>query len=204
MFGRHPHLPVDFYFPTWGAHVCSHCVPTYIEEVRRCFKEAYIKAHLQTNSDADRQNWYYNRATSTMQLMPGDMVLKLDTFQGKRKAKDRWSKAEYVVVYQVADDVPTYEVRDDSGNVKVTHHNRLFLVAPAREDAIPLGGSESISDEGTAWSALAELTPLEWRSETPESEVDEVLTRCLSSHVLLGWLDGILWPLPSVALQPTL
>ena len=23
MFGRHPHLPVDFYFPTKGAHVCS-------------------------------------------------------------------------------------------------------------------------------------------------------------------------------------
>ena len=56
---------------------------------------------------------------------------------------------------------------------------------------MPLGGSKSISDEGTAQSALAELTPLEWRSETPESEVDEVLTRHLISHVLLGWIDGI-------------
>ena len=35
MFGRCPHLPVDFYFPTRGAHVHSLCVPTYIEEVRR-------------------------------------------------------------------------------------------------------------------------------------------------------------------------
>ena len=77
-------------------------------------------------------------------------------------------------------------------------------MAPAKEDATPLGGSESISDEDAAQFAFVELTPLEWRSETPESEVDEALTRCLTSHVPLGWIDGILWPLPSVALGPTL
>ena len=49
-------------------------------------------------------------------------------------------------------------------------------MAPAKEDATSLGGSESVSEEGTAWSALVELTPLEWRSEAPESEVDEALT----------------------------
>ena len=75
-----------------------------------------------------------------MQLMPGDFVLmKLDAFQGKRKMKDRWSEVQYVVTRQVVNDVPTYEVRDDSGNVKVTHHNRLFLVAPTRDAAMPLG-----------------------------------------------------------------
>ena len=177
MFGRCPHLPVYFYFPTWGTHVHSLCVPAYIEEVRRCFKETYIEAHLQTNSKADRQKWYYDRVTSTVQLMLGDLVLmKLDVFQGKRKVKNRWSEAEYVLVCQVTDDVPTYEVRVDGGNVKVTPHNRLFLVATVKEDATPLGGSESVSDEGATQSALTELTPLEWRSETPESEVDEALT----------------------------
>ena len=64
MFGRCPHLPVDFYFLTWGAYVHPHCVPVYVEEVRRCFKEAYIEAHLQTNSEADREKWYFNRVTS--------------------------------------------------------------------------------------------------------------------------------------------
>ena len=82
----------------------------------------------------------------------------------------------YMVVCQVTDDVPMYKVRDD------THCNRLFLVAPAKKDAMPLGGRESISDEGATRSALAELTPLEWRSEMPESEVAEVLTQCLSGH----------------------
>ena len=140
MFGRHPHLPVDFLFPTKGAHVHSHLVPVYVEEVRKHFKEAYTEAHLQTNSEADRQKWYYDTATSTMQLMLGDVILmKLDTFQGKRKAKDRWSEVEYVVTHQVTNDVPVYEVRDDGRNVKVAHHNRLFLVAPARDVATALG-----------------------------------------------------------------
>ena len=53
MFGRHSRLPVDFYFPTKGTHACSRCVPMYVEEVRKRFKEAYTKAHLQTNSKAE-------------------------------------------------------------------------------------------------------------------------------------------------------
>ena len=69
---------------------------------------------------------------------------------------------------------------------------------------MPLGRSNSISEEGTAQSTLVKFTPLEWESEMPESEVDEALTQHLASHVLLGWIDDILWPLPSVALQPTL
>ena len=101
--------------------------------------------------------------------MPGDVVLmKLDAFQGKRKVKDRWSEAEYVVICQVTNDVPVYKVRDDGRNVKVAHHNRLFLVVPTRDDTTTLGGSESISYEGAAQSALAELTLLEWNSEIPE------------------------------------
>ena len=58
-----------------------------------------------------------------MQLMPGNIVLmKLDAFQGKKKAKDRWNGVDYVVTSQVTSDVPTYEVKDDGGNIKVTHH----------------------------------------------------------------------------------
>ena len=201
MFGRCLHLPVIFYFKTMSTHVCSRRIPAYIEEVRKCFKEAYAEAHLQTNSETDQQKWYYDRATSTVQLMPGDIVLmKLDAFQGKRKVKDWWSEAEYVVVREVADDVPMYEVGDDGRNVKVIHCNWLYLAATPRGDATPLGGSLSASEEGITQSALAELTHLELESETPENEVDEALTQCLACHVLLGWVDGFPQPLPSVAL----
>ena len=139
-FGRCPCLPVDFYFPTKGTYVHSRHVPTYVKEVRKHFKEAYTEAHLQTNSEAEQQKRYYDRATSTVQHMPGDIILvKLDAFQGKRKAKDRWSEVEYVVTHQVANDMPAYKVKDDGGNVKVTHHNRLFLVAPVGDATMPLG-----------------------------------------------------------------
>ena len=138
-----------------------------------------------------------------MQLMPGDIVLmKLDAFQGKRKAKDRWSEVEYVVTHQVTNDMPTNEVKDDGGNIKVAHHNRLFLVAPVWDATMPLGGSKSISYVGAAWSALAELTPLECGGETSGSEVEGALIQCPANHIPLGWVDGILWPLPLVALRP--
>ena len=111
MFGRCLCLAVNFYFLTMSTHVRSCRIPAYVEEVRKHFKEAYIEAHLQTNSKADWQKQYYGRVTSTMQLMPGAIVLmKLDAFQGKRKVMDQWSEAEYVVICQVADDIPTYEV----------------------------------------------------------------------------------------------
>ena len=37
----------------------------YIEEVRKCFKEAYTEVHLQTNSEVDWQKWYYDKVIST-------------------------------------------------------------------------------------------------------------------------------------------
>ena len=108
-------------------------------EVRRCFKEAYAEAHLQTNCKAKKQKWYCDRATSTAQLVPGDMVLmKNDAYQGKWKVKDRWT--EYVVVRQATDGVPAYEVKDEAGYVKTVHHKWLFLVASPREAVTPLEG----------------------------------------------------------------
>ena len=130
MFGRQPCLLVDFFFPTIGANTSHHWVPAYVEEVWEHFKEAFSKAQHQSNSEAAQQKCNYDKATITVQLMPGDIVLKkTDTFQGKRKVKDRWSKVECKVKCQVTNGMPSYEIKDLSGNVKVTHHNWLFLLA---------------------------------------------------------------------------
>ena len=124
MFGRYPHLPVDYYFLMVSTFECSRHMPTYMTEVRRCFKEAYAEAHLQMNCEAEKQKWYYNRTMNTVQIVPGNMVLmKNDTYQGKQKVKDWWSETEYVVVCQVTDGVPTYEVKDEAGNIKTVHCN---------------------------------------------------------------------------------
>ena len=103
------------------------------------FKEAYTEAQHQLNSEADRQKCNYDRATSTVQLMLGDTVLKkADVFQGKRKVKDQWSEVEYEVICQVTNGVPSYEIKDPSSNLKVAHHNQLFLLATPQGEVMPL------------------------------------------------------------------
>ena len=38
-------------------------------------------------------------------------------------AKDWWSETKYVVVCQVTDDIPMYEVKDEAGSDKTVHRN---------------------------------------------------------------------------------
>ena len=69
---------------------------------KRC-KDASKKLMLRPSTNptvnADRQKCNYDKSMSTVQLIPGDVVLKkADTFQGKRKVKDHWSEVEYEVV----------------------------------------------------------------------------------------------------------
>ena len=205
MFGRHPCLPVDYYFPMVSAYECSCHVPAYVTEVWRCFKEAYTEAHLQTNCEAEKQKHYYDQATSTTQLVPGDVVLmKNDAYQGKQKVKDQWSETEYVVVHQVTDGVPAYEVKDEAGNVKTVHCNRLFLVAIPKEAITPLGAAMPITEENIVWSTRADHTSLEVENNSPEGSMDGTDTLSPSSRVPLRWVGGVLWPLPSVAPRPTM
>ena len=205
MFGRHLCLPIDYYFLMVSAYECFHCVPAYVTEVWRHFKEAYTEAHLQINCKAEKQKRYYDRATSTAQLVPGDVVLmKNDVYQGKRKVKDWWSETEYVVVCQVVDGIPAYEVKDQVGNIKTIHHNRLFLVATPKEVIMPLGAGASISEENIVQSTHAEHTSLEVENDSPERSMDGADTLSPSSRVPLGWVGGVLWLLPSVAPRLTM
>ena len=168
MFGRPPRLPVDFFFPTIDVNLRCHRVPAYVEEVLARFKEAHTEAQHQSNSEADRQKRNYDQATSTVQLMPGDTVLKkADAFQGKRKVKDRWSEVEYEVIRQVVNGVPSYEIKDPSGNLQVTHRNRLFLLATPRGEVMPLNKSENADIDVSTRSALVELTSLEVENDSP-------------------------------------
>ena len=205
LFTTLPDDSVDYYFLTVSAFERSRRMPTYVMEVRRCFKEAYTEAHLQTNCEAEKQKRYYDQATSTTQLVPGDVVLmKNDAYQGKWKVKDQWSETEYVVVRQVADGIPAYEVKDEVGNIKTIHRNRLFLVAAPTEAVMPLGAGASISEENVVRSTRAEHTSLGVENDLPEGSVDGADTLSPDSRVPLGWVGGVLWPLPSVAPRLTM
>ena len=129
--------------------------------------------------------------------------MKNDAYQGKWKVKDRWSETEYVVVCQVADGVPAYEVKDEVGNVKTVHRNRLFLVAAPKEAVTPLGTDMPISEENFQ-STCVEHTSLGVENNLPEGSMDGADTLSPSSRVPLGWVGGVLRPLPSVAPRPTM
>ena len=115
----------------------------------------------------------------------------------ERMVKDHWSNIEYEVVCQVANDMPMYEIKDSSSNVKVTHHNQLFLVATPQGAITPLCENTDPQVSMTTQPTLAELTPLEL-DDLPEKDTEEQLAQCSTSTVPLGWVDGILQPLPTV------
>ena len=108
-----------------------------------------------------------------------------------------------MVVHQVADGIPAYEVKDEAGSIKTIHRNQLFLVATPTGDATPLGAGVLLSEENTAQSTLAELTSMEVESDLPEGSVDGTDTLSPTSRVPFGWVGGVLQPLPSVVLRPT-
>ena len=76
-----------------------------------------------------------------------------------------------------------------------THYNWLFLWATPQGEATPLCKSEDADTSMSTQSALAEMTPLECEDDLPKDNMEGCQTQHLTSHVPLGWVDGILQPL---------
>ena len=70
-----------------------------------------------------------------MVLKPGDVVLlKMDSYTGRRKTKNKWSYEHYTVLHQLGLDIPTYEIQAEGGLTCIVHWNQLFLLLPKEED----------------------------------------------------------------------
>ena len=109
--------------------------------------------------------------------MPGDVVwTKANAFQGERKLEYRWDGVEYEIARQVADDSPSYEMKDSSGKVKMPHHDRFFLVAIPQGASTALSQNEYANVHPTTRSALAEFTPLECDIDLLRNIVEERLS----------------------------
>ena len=63
---------------------------------------------------------------------------------------------------------------------------------------MPLCEGEDADTSVSTQSTLVELTPLECENDLPKDLVEKCLTQYLASCVLLGWVDGVLRPLPMV------
>ena len=118
--------------------------------------------------------------------------------------QDWWSETEYVVVRQVTDGVPAYEVKNEVGNVKTVHRNWLFLVAIPMEVSCPWEWACQFQRK-TLLEPPMQNIPCFWvESDSPGGSVDGADTLSPTSRVLLGWVGGVLRPLPSVAPRPTM
>ena len=136
MFGCRPRLPADFYFPNFRSTevpkrgTSSKHVDKYVATVCAWLRAVLWEAEAQSTAEAQWQKWYYNQNIGAVDLKPGDLVLvKADTFQGKRKIKDRWEDKPHKVVCQIMTDIPSYEVTDQCGQSCILHHNWLLLIA---------------------------------------------------------------------------
>ena len=77
-------------------------------------------------------------------------------------------------------------------------------MATLKEAITPLEAGMPISEENFVWSTHAEHTLLEVENDSPEESLDGADTLSPSSRVLLGWVRGVLWPLPLVAPRLTM
>ena len=66
----------------------------------------------------------------------------------------------------------------------------------------PLGAGVLLLEENVAQSTHVECTSLEVESNSSDRSMDGANT--LSPTIPLGWVGGVLWPLPSVAPRPTI
>ena len=127
------------------------------------------------------------------------MLKKADVFQGKRKVKDWWSEVEYEVICQVANGMPSYEIKDASSNLKVAHHNRIFLLATPLRSSHAFVRERGCTDSSMPTQpVLVELTPLECENDMLKNPLERCLTHHIASRTFCedGWMvycDHCLW-----------
>ena len=110
-------------------------------------------------AETQRQKGYYNWKIGVIGLKPSNLVLvKADTFQGKRKIMDRWEDKPHKVVHQIATEVSLYEVKDQHENSHVLHCNWLLLIVSEAGIAVHVGIHQ-------VWDGCTPPTPVK---PTPE------------------------------------
>ena len=112
MFGQRPRLPVNLYFPTFRSTedptrgTSTTHVDEYMATVHNQLQSSLQEAQAQSTAEAQRQKWYYDQKIGAVDLKPGNLVLvKADTFKGKRNIKDRWEDEPHKVVHQIMIDI---------------------------------------------------------------------------------------------------
>ena len=129
LFGYQPRFPIDLHFPTIRKRrVVS--VDNFVVTLQQRLSEALSKVCRQNVLEARRQKRYYDHRSGTVVLKPGDVVLlKTDSYTGRRKTKNKWSYENYAVLRQLGPDIPTYEIQAEGGSTRIVHAE--WIIPPA-------------------------------------------------------------------------
>ena len=99
-------------------------VDNFIITLQQHLSEALNEARRQNVLEARRQKRYYDCRSGTVVLKPGDVVLlKTDSYTGRRKTKNKWSYENYTVLHQLGPDILTYEIQAESRSTRIAHQN---------------------------------------------------------------------------------
>ena len=198
MFGRWPRLPVNFIFPTVGSskapmrEASTRKVDTYAASVRDWLRSALREAQTQLTTEAHWQKQYYDRKVGAVNLKSGDLVLvKADAWKGKRKIKDRWDEETWKVSWQIATDLPSYEVTNQHGWSWVLHWNQLLV---ASEVGVPLCmGNCHTRDRCTSPTPHKTTSLGGDEVMTPQEQNGKVVTRQPTRKASQEWKNGKQW-----------
>ena len=144
LFGRKNRMPVDCLFPTLYESPHRTKMEVSVATMQKRLKEAFEVARRLTYEEATKQRRYYDRRAGAVTLQPGDVVMvRTDSFVGKRKVKDRWEDGGFIVESQLGD-WPVYKVRCPSADdrqkpkYRILHQNPAFCLSPMRTSMTPL------------------------------------------------------------------
>ena len=97
-------MPVDCLFPTLYESPHRTKMEVSVATMQKRLKEAFEVARRLTYEEATKQHRYYDCRAGAVTLQPGDVVMvRTDSFVGKRKVKDRWEDGGFIVESQLGD-----------------------------------------------------------------------------------------------------
>ena len=191
LFGRKNRMPVDCLFPTLYESPHRTKMEVSVATMQKRLKEAFEVARRLTYEEATKQRRYYDRRAGAVTLQPGDVVMvRTDSFVGKRKVKDRWEDGGFIVESQLGD-WPVYKVwcpsADDRQKPKyrILHRNRLLLVAD--EDVDDTSGHAQAKATPTLPNATHEALSVGVGSQ---ESLPSLVTRQGGELTSMVWLNG--------------
>lgn len=185
LYGRSPRLPIDMLFnlPTeaGGGNQCE-----YVERWKNGMQEAYNIARENAHKSAQRNKKTFDAKVRSSKLYPGDRVLlrNMTPRGGTGKLRNHWEDHVHVVVRQMGNDMPVYELRPElgKGKMRVVHRNLLLpcdhlpletklpaRVKPRKDNAVhaPVGEESEDEDDGEQYFPTVIVQPRAQEKDVP-------------------------------------